>query len=212
MPEPGAGRPAPGSAGRTRRWPWLVAAAVALALAGGGAAGIMAMRQDGTEAGGPGSSPLPPPGYPRPGGPYLVRLAHSGLCLSERAEDQTGQVFQAPCETALPAYSLEFEEGGRWRIATDHPDFGPGCTGIRQGAGEEGAPVEDDYCGTRGQSEEFRLERVAGRAGGYRLRPLHSGLCLSVPGGTKEAWAPVRQLDCGKGEGARGQVFRFDPV
>ncbi|WP_432014543.1 RICIN domain-containing protein [Streptomyces cucumeris] len=146
---------------------------------------------------------------PAPGA-YRVRAAHSGQCLSERADEPTDWVYQAPCGDDLPAFSLERLDGGYWRIAARHQEDGSGCAGITGGRTVEGAFLVDAECGSRGAGEKFRLEAVARPATGYRLRPVHTGYCLTVPGGTAEPWAHVVQLPCREGES--GQVFRFDPV
>ncbi|MCP2258193.1 hypothetical protein LX15_001887 [Streptoalloteichus tenebrarius] len=144
-----------------------------------------------------------------PAGPYRIRAAHSGLCLSERQGESSGQVHQAPCDIAMPRLSLELRSAGVYRIATQHPEFGPGCMGVAKGAREPGAVVADDYCGT-GAAEEFRLEPVSTSGTGFRLRPVHSDLCLGVAEASDQEWAPVLQLPCEPT--AQGQVFQFEPV
>lgn len=141
---------------------------------------------------------------PAPGG-YDFRLAHSSLCLAERREDGSGRVFQADCETSIPARGLQSVRAGIYRITTSHPDFGPGCMGIPGATMEPAGPVFDDFC-DRGAAEEFRLERIGS---GYLIRAVHSDLCLGVLNGSVEEWAPVLQLPCDST--AKGQVFELVP-
>jgi DNA-binding SARP family transcriptional activator len=150
------------------------------------------------------ASSVPNPGRPAAGG-YDFRLAHSKLCLTEQPDNGSGRVFQADCATSMPARALQPLRSDIYRIATNHPDFGPGCTGIPNAAMEPGAQVVDDWCGG-GAAEEFRVEAMAA---GYRIRAVHSDLCLGVLNASKEEWAPVFQLPCDS-TGA-GQVFELVP-
>lgn len=143
-------------------------------------------------------------------GKYRIRAVHSSLCLSERRQDKTAWVYQAPCAEVFPSFSLRRLDDGLWQIATLHPEHGPGCSGIMGQSKAEGAWLGDDYCESRGAGEEFRLEAVDRPAEGFRLRPAHTGQCLGLPDGTTRRWAHVVQLPCRSG--APGQVFRFDPV
>lgn len=144
-------------------------------------------------------------------GTYRIRSAASSLCLSERDGQETGNVYQADCRTSIPTYALEEADGGAYRIRSLHPVFGYGCLGVEHGSTKGGAQMTDDYCDHRGSAEHFRLRREGTRtAGGYRVMPLHTGACLSVPGGSKQQWAPVLQLPCAADDA--GQVFHFDPV
>ncbi|WP_031073699.1 transcriptional regulator [Streptomyces sp. NRRL S-118] len=146
-------------------------------------------------------------------GPVLLRALHSGLCLNERPGQQSGQVYQVPCaEATVPRYSLVRLGGGRWRIRSDHPDFGAGCAGIPVDLAEQhGAPLVDQECGKRGSREEFRIEAFdgAGREAGHRIRSAHSDLCLRVRDASREPWADVVQEACR--EDGKGQLFGFDP-
>lgn len=144
---------------------------------------------------------------PKPG-PYRIRVAHSELCLTEKAGTDHGRVFQASCTDTIPRFSLEAAGKGRWRIATDHPVFGPGCMGVRGQDRAIGASMEDAVCGKRGDAEAFALERTADPARGFRLRPRHTDLCLGIPEASREPWAELLQLPCSR-EGV-GQIFVFD--
>ncbi|MEE1757123.1 helix-turn-helix domain-containing protein [Streptomyces sp. SP18CS02] len=145
-------------------------------------------------------------------GPVRIRAVHSGLCLNERPGERNGQVYQVPCaEADTPRYSLVQLAGGLWRLRTDHPDFGPGCSGIPVDAGEPvGAPLVDQECGKRGPREEFRIDPYGDtRVRGYRMRSVHSGLCVEVRAGDDEPWTDVVQNPCA--DEAGGQLFSFDP-
>ncbi|MFI2432522.1 helix-turn-helix domain-containing protein [Streptomyces sp. NPDC018693] len=144
---------------------------------------------------------------PKPG-PYRVRVAHSGLCLTEKAGTDHGRVFQASCTNTIPRFSLEAADNGSWRIATDHPEFGLGCMGVRGQDHAIGASMENAVCGERGDAEAFDLERTTHPARGFRLRPQHTDLCLGIRDGSRDPWAELLQLPC-SGEDV-GQVFVFD--
>ncbi|GAA1092139.1 RICIN domain-containing protein [Streptomyces javensis] len=212
---PSVARPAEAGA-RRLRMPMLgtalgltvVVAAVAAVLAwrahddeGGGGGGSVAVSPDDRTA-----TPTPAPAP----GKYRIRAVHSSLCLSERRTDKTSWVYQVPCAEVFPSFSLKRLDDGLWQLATLHPEHGPGCSGIMGQSKAEGAWLGDDYCETRGAGEEFRLEAVDRPAEGFRLRPAHTGQCLTLPGGTTRHWAHVVQLPCRSD--APGQVFRFDPV
>ncbi|MGW4203918.1 helix-turn-helix domain-containing protein [Streptomyces sp. NPDC004726] len=142
-------------------------------------------------------------------GPVRIKAVHSGLCLAERGE-QSGALYQMPCATgSIPDFSLtRLPEG--WRIATQHPVFGPGCSGVMEKSAEAGAPVHDQECGLRGSAEVFTIESVGAPAGEFRLRPVHSGLCVGVEGAVEEPAAAIRQLACTKG--GEGQRFALERV
>ncbi|MEU3876014.1 MULTISPECIES: helix-turn-helix domain-containing protein [Streptomyces] len=208
-PPPPPGRRRIGRYGRV-----LGVVVVLLALVGGGA--YLAMDRTG---GGDRDQPkrtvassAPPAATalaPAPG-TYRIRSAVSSLCLSERDGQGAGNVYQADCRSSVPTYALEEADGGAYRIRSLHPVFGYGCLGVGNGSAKGGAQMMDDYCGHRGTAENFRLRREGAPAGGYRVMPLHTGACVSVPGGSKQQWTPVLQLPCAAGDA--GQVFHFDPV
>lgn len=145
-------------------------------------------------------------------GAVQVRAVHSGLCLNERPGQQSGVVYQVACADAVvPRYSLVRLDGGLWRLRSDHPDFGPGCSGVSVDAAEpDGAPLADQECGKRGDREAFRIEALGDDpVRGYRLRTAYSGLCLTVSEASDEPWTDIVQKPCTP-DGA-GQLFSFDP-
>ncbi|MCQ6251487.1 helix-turn-helix transcriptional regulator [Streptomyces malaysiensis] len=204
---------------RRSRMPML-GAALGLTVVVAAIAAVLAWRaHDGGGGGGEGrggqvdkggSVAVSPDGAAPAPGKYRIRAVHSSLCLSERRQDKTAWVYQAPCAEVFPSFSLQRLDDGLWRIATLHPEHGPGCSGIMGQSKAEGAWLGDDYCETRGAGEEFRLEAVDRPAEGFRLRPAHTDECLGLPDGTTRRWAHVVMLPCRSG--APGQVFRFDPV
>lgn len=149
---------------------------------------------------------------PAPGpGPVQIRAVRTGLCLAERPEQESGQVYEAPCsDTAIPRYSLQQLGAGTWRILSDHPEFGPGCMGARDSTPAGDASLEDKLCGRRGPAETFRFEPVGDPVRGYRMRLEHLQLCLGVPPtGPDRLWAEVLQAACAVDD--EGQLFSFDP-
>ncbi|SEC46195.1 RICIN domain-containing protein [Streptomyces sp. TLI_105] len=191
----------PGS--RIRR---VLVAAVALAglvLAG---VSVVAFLRDG-HAGHPPRTPTAPAA-----GDVRIRVAGTDFCLGERRGTRTGQIHQLPCAAAgLPRYSLAEAGGGRWRIVSDHPDFGPGCSGLPSGGRTPGAAYEDSECGDPTRVESFALEAYGTPVEGYRIVPVGSatpGSCVTVVGDRSAAWARLAQAPCAPD--AAGQLFDFD--
>ncbi|PSJ30691.1 hypothetical protein B7P34_01465 [Streptosporangium nondiastaticum] len=180
---------------------------VLLTLAGSGVYITGRTNSGSQKAQGPTGSGGPPALAP---GTYRIRSAASSLCLTERDGQGTGNVYQADCRSSVPTYALEEADGGTYRIRGLHPVFGYGCLGVGNGSSMGGAQMADDYCGHRGAAETFHLQREGTPAGGYRVMPLHTRACVSVPGSSAQQWAPVLQLPCAAGDA--GQVFHFDPV
>ncbi|MFF0448517.1 helix-turn-helix domain-containing protein [Streptomyces sp. NPDC004609] len=140
-------------------------------------------------------------------GPVRIKAVHSGLCLAERGGD-SGLLYQLPCRSgSIPGFSLQ-RRGEDWRIATRHPTFGPGCTGVSNGSRETETPLNDQECGKRGTAEAFRLEPFGGEAGVFRLRPLHSDLCVGVEDRLVGSGAEIRQQTCEKSGAA--QTFALE--
>ncbi|MFF3391695.1 helix-turn-helix domain-containing protein [Streptomyces sp. NPDC002669] len=139
-----------------------------------------------------------------------IRSVHSGFCLSEERGTESGKLHQVPCEEeTIPGFSLQPLGGDVWRIATDHPVYGPGCTGIWNGVRENGAPLQDQECGKRDEAEQFRIEPAGSPVEGYRIRPVHTRLCVGAEKYSKERGAELVQTNCA---GERKSLFSFDPV
>ncbi|MFF2959784.1 helix-turn-helix domain-containing protein [Streptomyces sp. NPDC057963] len=156
------------------------------------------------------------PGSPSVAGPVAgrtvqIRSVHSGLCLSEKRGSDSGRLYQVPCDgETLPSFSLRPLGDGVWRIATEHPDYGPGCAGVWNGMREGGAPMQDQECGRRGSAEAFRIEPRGHPAEGYRIRPTHTRLCVGAVAGSGERGTEMVQRGCDGSD--RGSLFSFDPV
>ncbi|MFF0559045.1 RICIN domain-containing protein [Streptomyces sp. NPDC020472] len=193
----------PGPGSRIRR-----ALVAAVALAGLVLAGVsvVAFLRDG-HAGHPPRTPTAPAA-----GDVRIRVAGTDFCLGERRGTRTGQIHQLPCAAAgLPRYSLAEAGDGRWRIVSDHPDFGPGCSGLPSGGRTPGAAYEDSECGDPTRVESFALEAYGTPVEGYRIVPVGSatpGSCVTVVGDRSAAWARLAQAPCAPD--AAGQLFDFD--
>ncbi|CAL9307112.1 helix-turn-helix domain-containing protein [Streptomyces sp. SudanB25_2051] len=177
----------------------------------GGVALVVAVTTVAAYLGGGGDEDRrPPAAVPPAAGGVDIRAVHSGLCLNERRGQRSGQVYQVECAGAVvPRYSLVRLPGGAWRIASDHPDFGPGCSGVAaEVADEDGAPLTDQECGKRGTREVFRIEPPdGGPERGHRLRNAATGLCVTVPGASRTPWTAVVLKPCAAD--GTGQLFAF---
>ncbi|MFF9848575.1 RICIN domain-containing protein [Streptomyces litmocidini] len=192
-----------GAGSRIRRGLVAAVAFAGLVLAG---VSVVAFLRDG-HAGHPPRTPTAPAV-----GDVRIRVAGTDFCLGERRGTRTGQVHQLPCAAAgLPRYSLAEAGGGRWRIVSDHPDFGPGCSGLPSGGRMPGAAYEDSECGDPTRVETFALEAYGAPVEGYRIVPVGSatpGSCVTVVGDRSAAWARLAQAPCAPD--AAGQLFDFD--
>ncbi|MER6096723.1 helix-turn-helix domain-containing protein [Streptomyces sp. NPDC001728] len=207
-PDPqGSPDPAPS---RIRRALVAVVAVAGLVLAG---VSVVAFLRDGRTgpAGQPPRTPVASASAPA-AGDVRIRVTGTGLCLGERRGTRTGQVHQVPCaEPGVPLYSLVAVGAGRWRIASDHPDLGPGCSGIPSGGRVPGAAYEDSECGDPSRVETFALEPYGRPVRGHRIVPVGSatpGSCVTVTGDRDAAWAPLAQAPCAPD--AAGQLFTFE--
>ncbi|MFC9385703.1 helix-turn-helix domain-containing protein [Streptomyces venezuelae] len=205
--EGGSGEPVTPPA-RIRRAVVAVIAVAGLVLAG---VSVVALLREGHQ-GHPGHSGQPTrTGAPVAGG-VRIRVAGTELCLAERRGTRTGQIHQVPCaEAGVPLYSLAEVGGGRWRIVSDHPDFGPGCSGIPSGGRIPDAPYEDSECGDPSRVEAFALEPYGTPVRGYRIVPAGSatpGSCVTVVGDRTAPWARLAQAPCAPD--ASGQLFSFE--
>ncbi|WP_190413458.1 helix-turn-helix domain-containing protein [Streptomyces venezuelae] len=205
--EGGSGEPVTPPA-RIRRAVVAVIAVAGLVLAG---VSVVALLREGHQ-GHPGHSGQPTrTGAPVAGG-VRIRVAGTELCLAERRGTRTGQIHQVPCaEAGVPLYSLAEVGGGRWRIVSDHPDFGPGCSGIPSGGRIPDAPYEDSECGDPSRVEAFALEPYGTPVRGYRIVPAGSatpGSCVTVVGDRAAPWARLAQAPCAPD--ASGQLFSFE--
>ncbi|MFF2300929.1 helix-turn-helix domain-containing protein [Streptomyces sp. NPDC058128] len=212
-PQGGPGTPSrtPPATSRIRRA--LVAAVAVAGLVLAGFSVVALLRDGGTGRAGR------PPGTPAAVAPAVgdvrIRVTGTDFCLAERRATRTGQVHQVPCaEPDFPRYSLATVGTGRWRIVSDHPDFGPGCSGIPSGGRIPDSAYEDSECGDPSRVEAFALEPYGtpeGAVRGYRIVPVGSatpGTCVTVVGDREAAWAKLAQAPCAPD--AAGQLFSFE--
>ncbi|MFJ7128356.1 helix-turn-helix domain-containing protein [Streptomyces sp. NPDC098101] len=197
--------PAPGAGSRFRIRRLLVPAVAVAALVFAGVS-VVAFLRDG-HTGHPPRTPTAPAA-----GDVRIRVVGTDLCLGERRGTRTGQIYQAPCAAAgVPLYALAEAGGGRWRIASDHPDYGAGCSGVPSGGRVPGVPYEDSECGDPTRVEEFSLEPYGTPVRGYRIVPAGSappGGCVTVVGDRAAAWSRLALAPCAPD--AEGQLFDFD--
>ncbi|MBT2439728.1 XRE family transcriptional regulator [Streptomyces sp. ISL-36] len=212
-PEPRGARPDPDSDSdsdpdprrRIRRTLVALVAVAGLVLAA--VSVVVALVQEGEETGhGPKRLTAPAAGDVR------IRVIGSDLCLNERRGARTGQVHQVECAGAdVPRYSLKDLGAGTWQIVSDHPDYGPGCSGIPSGGRIPDAALEDSECGDPTRVERFRLEAFGTPVTGYRIVPVGSatpGTCVTVLGDRTAPWSRLAQAPCRPD--APGQLFSFD--
>lgn len=200
-PEPEPPRPGPRS--RIRRTLVTLVAVTGLVLAG--ISVVVALVRD--DGGTVPDAPVAPAA-----GDVHIRVVGSDLCLNERRGGRSGQIHQRECEGAdVPRYSLKDLGDGHWRIVSDHPDYGPGCSGIPSGGRVPDAAFEDSECGDPSRVERFRLEPFGSPVTGYRIVPAGSataGSCVTVVGDRAAEWAKLAQAPCRTD--AQGQLFSFD--
>ncbi|MFE0736474.1 hypothetical protein [Streptomyces sp. NPDC058855] len=215
--EPDEARPAgeAGEAGQAGEGPAPARARMARALVGAvalaglllAAVSVIAFVRDGGAAH-PRSGPGPAPAA----GDVTIRVVGPDFCLGERRGTRSGQIHQLPCAQAeVPRYSLKELDGGRWRIVSDHPDFGFGCSGIPSGGRIPDAAFEDSECGDPTRVESFTLEPYGSPVRGHRIVPAGSatpGSCVTVVGDRAAAGSRLAQAPCVAD--AAGQLFAFD--
>lgn len=158
-------------------------------------------------------NPSPSPSAPAtsaavvlPDTPVQVYFPHSKLCMAEDPTNFSGIDFQTACAKAFPPILLEKQRSGSYHLATQHPKLGAGCVGVNDGDPNPGAAVSNGYC-NGGGAVEYTIEPVTAPLSGYRIRAVHSGLCLGIPGNSTKDRAHVMQLVCDPA--APGQVFTF---
>lgn len=197
--------PSPGPRSRMSRTLVTVVAVTGLVLAG--VSVVVALVQDGDGGGTVTGTPIAPTA-----GDVQIRVIGSDLCLNERRGGRSGQIHQRRCAGAdVPRYSLMDLGAGTWRIVSDHPDYGPGCSGIPTGGRIADAAFEDSECGDPTRVERFRLEPFGSPVTGYRIVPVDSATadsCVTVTGDRTAEWAKLAQAACRPD--AQGQLFSFD--
>lgn len=206
-PDPGPAAELPRPRSRANRTLVGVVAVTGLVLAAVSVVFALVREGDGDGARSTAGAPVAPAA-----GDIHIRVIGSDLCLNERRGGRSGQIHQRTCEGAdVPRYSLMDLGAGTWRIVSDHPDYGPGCSGIPTGGRIADAAFEDSECGDPTRVERFRLEPWGSPVTGYRIVPVDSltaGSCVTVTGDRGAEWAKLAQAPCRPD--AQGQLFSFD--
>ncbi|WP_147341218.1 helix-turn-helix domain-containing protein [Actinomadura logoneensis] len=136
-----------------------------------------------------------------------IRSARTNRCLSAR-RDVDGRIFPMPCAYAFPSRSLQEQPDGSYVIATQHPDLGSGCMGVRRVEVRSG--VDDDFCGRKGANtaDRFWLVHSTAHPGAFQLRIAHTELCIEAPA---SAGRPVFLAACASGRLAQAFTIEADP-
>ncbi|WP_433119251.1 helix-turn-helix domain-containing protein [Micromonospora sp. CA-246542] len=150
-----------------------------------------------------------------PDGWYLIQPAHvrdRDLCLGEGRE-RNGRTdrplaVQRACDRISPDTFLKAVGVGVYEIEWHHPKEGAGCLTVDEALTGDGALLAPDNC-TGAAHQRYLLEATnVPVPGGYRLRPIHSGLCVGALGGPADVnpGAEAMQANC---TGALDQEFLF---
>ncbi|MEU5977628.1 RICIN domain-containing protein [Streptomyces sp. NPDC047315] len=194
--------------GTRRRGLWLsVAGAVVLAVIV--AIGTTSMLSEERDT--PSVESLPSAGW------YQMRPQHvleQRLCIGEGRErngkTQRPLAVQRPCRSVKPAMYLERVSEGVYQIQWHDPHNGVGCLTVDLAYRVSGALLAPLDC--KGATHQrFAMESARpGKGNVYRLRPLHSSLCLGSLGGEADTdnGAELSQKDC---DGGEDQEFSFEP-
>ncbi|MFF3755243.1 helix-turn-helix domain-containing protein [Streptomyces sp. NPDC002018] len=147
------------------------------------------------------------PGMPKAGRVTMHPANSPGLCITEGRE-RNGRTdrelaVQRPCaEAAQPQVSLESLGNQIYRIHWKHPESGAdGCLGVDQAPTYGSELLSPGEC-TSALGQRYRLEPSGG---GYRLRPMDSGMCIGIQAPRTDG-AEAIQATCSR---ASDQVFRF---
>jgi hypothetical protein len=139
-----------------------------------------------------------------PEGRVLIRAAHTGMCLTEGRERNGNTdrplAVQRDCSLVAkvpPTTRLERVTDGVYRVQWYHPTQGVGCLTVDKGGREDGRLLQPLTCVDDQSQQHFFFEPVdAPKAGGYRIRPMHSGKCLGFLDPMREEGAEVMQTSC----------------
>ncbi|WP_143658090.1 XRE family transcriptional regulator [Embleya scabrispora] len=206
LPPPPAEPPVEPTAKRRRPWMWPAAAVVAAAMIA--TAVIFAVRGDGGDH-------LDAPRGRLPDGKYLIKPAHipdGSLCLGEGRE-RNGRTdrpiaVQRSCKNVFPDTYLVVVAPDVYQIEWRNPVDGVGCLRVDDAMMGPGGLLSPIDC-TGAAHQRFLFEPVD--PGIFRMRPVHSGLCVGIIGGPAEIsdGAEAEQSTC---SGAADQRFRLERV
>ncbi|MFI2511265.1 helix-turn-helix domain-containing protein [Streptomyces sp. NPDC018972] len=137
------------------------------------------------------------------------------LCVTE-GRDRTGRyktavAVQRPCtQTNLPRVFLEPVGRDVVQIQWHHPKYEIGClTLLLKGSGQDLLEPRDD-CADTNRAQQFRLERFGpSTMTHFRIRPVSTGLCLSLRDQDTAIGAEVVQGRC---SGAADQDFLIELI
>ncbi|GAA2598054.1 hypothetical protein GCM10010399_30940 [Dactylosporangium fulvum] len=157
------------------------------------------------------------PGEPTDGW-YRIKPAHiedRDLCLGEGRErnhhTDRPLAVQRPCAGVVPDTYLHRVGVGVYEIQWHDPVNGTGCLTVDEAFTGDGALVAPADC-VGAAHQRFLLEAMDTPVrGAFRLRPVHSGLCIGILGGPADvdAGAEAVQTHC---TGAADQQFLIRPA
>lgn len=147
---------------------------------------------------------------------YRISPSHvtdRDLCVGEGRE-RSGRTdrplaVQRSCAGVTPGTYLKALGAGVYEIQWHHPEEGAGCLTVDQAYLGDEALLAPANC-TAAAHQRFLLEPER-KAGGYVLRPVHSGKCLGLLYGEADI-APGAELAQHTCSGKRDQTFRFQPA
>lgn len=133
---------------------------------------------------------------------WLATGAGAGVERNGRTDREVA-VQHSCADSPLPRVTLEKLSGQTYRIQWYHPAAGKGteCLAVDDASTSSGALLAPRDCADS-NSQKFRLEASGG---GFRLRPLHSGLCIGFLPPVEDG-AEAVQTAC---TGTSDQVFTF---
>ncbi len=156
-------------AGRARR----LAAAAAVVVLGAGTAAVPLFTASASAA--------------VPAGVRLM-AAHNGVCIQVRNED-TGRIAQFPCMSSIGTdhddeWHARPMSDGTYQIYATHSGK---CMNVEDGATANGAAIVALRCNpaaSTARNDRFTFVPVNGKSL-YQIKAVHSGKCVTVPGGTR---------------------------
>ncbi|GIE28414.1 hypothetical protein Ait01nite_014590 [Actinoplanes italicus] len=150
---------------------------------------------------------------------YHIVPAHIGdqsLCLGEGRErnKRTDRplAVQRPCSDVAPDTFLAATGiAGAYEIRWHNPVEGVGCLSVDDALIKAGALLQPADCAGAPHQRFFLEPSDHPRRGGFRIRPLHSGLCIGALGGPADvdSGAEAKQSEC---TGEADQQFSLRPV
>ncbi|GIJ60027.1 RICIN domain-containing protein [Virgisporangium aurantiacum] len=144
-------------------------------------------------------------------GRYLIRLAHTGMCVGEGPElyKNTGRTVlgQHPCGSTLPQFTIEPVATNVYRIViTD--SGGTGCADVDYAGTTEGLLLAAATCANGPADQRFTFEPVTTPSAGYRLRSVAgSRYCIGVLEGSQDRGVQLMQDTC---RGSKSEVFTLE--